>query len=909
VTGSTYFLRNITQLGKIGHFEINRNLIAECYSNQVSSGGCIRRDISSALIPTADLIILHATLFALKPRSACSDRQPTLGGNGMKKKVSRRGCLIPIGLFVLLAVLAAGWWLYSQTRQGVTAMIPQSPVLVDLLNPANGTQVTSGEPVTVDAQALGIDPLASLELWVDGQPYGQQALSDGSPGPTKATWTWPAATPGIHLLFVRAHDVKGRTGQSTQVIVTVAPGLTQLPAAKDETLASIGHQFGFPPDQMAAANPGLDPQQPLSQGQDVNLPTGGSGAGNGGGPPAPPVPPSEPTQSPKPAPGPLSFWLQAHVFNLISPQTQPSGPDLSVGVNNCKVQLYITPKSDNASGFIVYRWLVGEPGFTKAATLGPGKAGVPILFEDPTPAQSGVNALYYVGAFNAAGEGLSKLVAVASFMYDCKPSGNAIINMVHWQIQMKDSVDQAYCYQSNGDGTWKRMPADPFSFFPGQADGYQALLLTGESNKETLSLECWGWAGGVLKYLGKGQTSFETFQPPDQLTIDATGFQAAGIPQGSPQMKTLGGSPPPGGENLEVPAPYALREATSVYDCASHYGGNFWANQVCDKLINGPIQEYYTLVWDWQPVNTTCWPGNPCKQIVNKIDGFKIYEIDQGKYNLLKDIPNPDQKVTAIPIPWGARCYVVHAYANVPLVGVMNSLFSQIFCPGQQPTPQKMILKPTNLITTTDNFIVGKCSGTGGLGGENVNMSDASNEILVGLDEWVDPPNVSDCVDQHNYAGGIKFDLNAIPKSSGGKPLIVKATLRFTKGKSYNLYKENTASNEIPPLCATTLGFSRVDWTNWSPGDALLGKTPSLGSPLQMTPITTIVPYKNEIDVTGIVSDWVLHPALNKGFVMSSSWETLVQRNVIAANANHRECWNHLNNLELEIQFFTPPLP
>jgi hypothetical protein len=42
---------------------------------------------------------------------------------------------------------------------------------------------------------------------------------------------------------------------------------------------------------------------------------------------------------------------------------------------------------------------------------------------------------------------------------------------------------------------------------------------------------------------------------------------------------------------------------------------------------------------------------------------------------------------------------------------------------------------------------------------------------------------------------------------------------------------------------------------------------------------------------------------------MSSSWETLVQRNVIAANANHRECWNHLNNLELEIQFFTPPLP
>jgi hypothetical protein len=220
-----------------------------------------------------------------------------------------------------------------------------------------------------------------------------------------------------------------------------------------------------------------------------------------------------------------------------------------------------------------------------------------------------------------------------------------------------------------------------------------------------------------------------------------------------------------------------------------------------------------------------------------------------------------------------------------------------------------MILKPTNLITTTDYFLVGKCGGTGALGGENVNMSEGSNEILVGLDEWVDPPNVSDCVDQHNYAGGIKFDLNAIPKSSSGKPLIVKATLRFTKGKSYNLYKENTASNEIPPLCATTLGFSRVDWTKWSPGDALLGKTLSLGSPLQTTPIATIVPYKNEIDVTGIVSDWVLHPALNKGFVMSSSWNTLVQRNVIATNAKHRECWNHLNNLELEIQFFTPPLP
>jgi hypothetical protein len=198
----------------------------------------------------------------------------------MNKRSILRGCLLA-GLPVLL-VLAAGLWWISRSRFPAAETPPQSPVLVFLISPTSGDEFTVGDYLPVTVRTIAPEDIVSAELFVDGQSLGVVYAS-----PEDAWWTWQAWPAGIHTLMARATAADGQVGESQTVIVNVLAGggLIRISAEEGQTLEQIGANYGVHPDQMAAANPHVDPSEPLPGGFSVRVPDGGSEGrtGEGGG--------------------------------------------------------------------------------------------------------------------------------------------------------------------------------------------------------------------------------------------------------------------------------------------------------------------------------------------------------------------------------------------------------------------------------------------------------------------------------------------------------------------------------------------------------------------------------------------------------------------------------------------------
>jgi len=196
----------------------------------------------------------------------------------MNRQKFLRGCLVAglLGLFLLAA--GGGWWYYrSHYLRSETP--PDSPVFVFLLSPISGEEVEAGNFVPVRLQAVAPEPIQSSELFMDGQSLGVVTES-----PESGLWAWHAWPLGLHTLFARATAADGQVGQSQTVIVNVLArdGLMEISAEEGQTLEQIGEGFGVPADQMAEANPEMEPSQPLTGGQPVQVPVGEGNGGDGG---------------------------------------------------------------------------------------------------------------------------------------------------------------------------------------------------------------------------------------------------------------------------------------------------------------------------------------------------------------------------------------------------------------------------------------------------------------------------------------------------------------------------------------------------------------------------------------------------------------------------------------------------
>jgi hypothetical protein len=461
------------------------------------------------------------------------------------------------------------------------------------------------------------------------------------------------------------------------------------------------------------------------------------------------------------------------------------------------------------------------------------------------------------------------------------PNGPELV--IKWQFTPLDKVDNSYCYQSLGGDSWQKIPADPFSFFPGD-EWLQSYLPTGQQLE--LMMECWGWQGDTLKYLGEGQTNLDYAQIPEELIIAGAGFQMDGLPE----QKPLGGG---GGQlgDLQVPPPFALREAESVDDCAAHMSGQYY---FCE-FMNSQVKWDYALVWEWQP--KFCWPGTDCPW-ADHVDGYWVYEMDTSLQNPLwiKDIPNYSEHMAPVPLPWGAKCYGVVAYANLLTSEGFKTKTSDFatYCPGEPPQPEKVVLTPSDWLSSEGMWINEGCDNWA----DAFRLKPTGTQVVAGFFLFAD----DEYCDIKQGSGTAAIAFNNIGIMLPPEAVVQRATLRFKQvGVKYDGPFDVALGNFSPPSCATRVGKAKSDWTALSSGHFINPDT--LGP--YYSPYTSIG-WDLSPDVTSTVLGWMDNPSSNHGFVLIADPADLVNNYTFESGWDIKICYSQYDSIELEIEYFTP---
>lgn len=502
--------------------------------------------------------------------------------------MNTRKMLIGCGVALLVGLLLVAVGLVVSTllpKKGQPATTGPA-ILVNINLPLNGAKLPLNEPVSVYAEAVGGSTVHDLELWVDGA-FSPTKMDSSPPdrSPLNAVWLWKPAEEGVHRLIVRALGPGGEAVNSNVVRVSVLPR-DQIAALHVATLAA--DQL---PPSIAAPEVGA----------------AGAPEGSGGGvPEPPPLPPEPPPQPQDPAPGPVGT------------------PGLQGTVNGCDVNLLIQDNSDDEDGFYLYRFDPTSTGFTRVATLDKhaGTGAFPYL----DPGLGLGNHTYYITSFVGVAETGSTLINLEITEPQCAAASPQAFGLQDAILTTTKAVDKIYCYLSVNGGPWSRIPPGSNTFiFPSPAgfdlgDYLNNLISPPPPGGVTLELECWGWSGGTLVYLG--YLKQEVGAGPVELI--AQDFSLIG--QG---LEIVGPETSPSNPSPQIAAPYNVNFAADFDDCIAHTGGVF-TEQVAADICNSTKIGFTILTWHWLP---GCWfpkPGETCPYTVEDIEGYHIYRQTPG---------------------------------------------------------------------------------------------------------------------------------------------------------------------------------------------------------------------------------------------------------------------------------------
>jgi hypothetical protein len=330
-----------------------------------------------------------------------------------------------------------------------------------------------------------------------------------------------------------------------------------------------------------------------------------------------------------------------------------------------------------------------------------------------------------------------------------------------------------------------------------------------------------------------------------------------------------------------IPPPYALREPKNLSDCESH-GGDA---TLCEDILNAHVKSDIVLEWEWQPGNN--WPGTPPTWI-NDINGYEIYEIDpsNNSQKYMKEVNPASLKVTALPLPWGARCYGVQAYAEGVQFG--GIIFSDMvtYCPGQPPAMQQVFEEPSDWLTSGGEWFSQDCN----LKTPFFSFDDHP-VVLVGR---YTTDYDGGCVRDGSYSGAVMFPVAPLPPGA----VLQKALLRFS-----TLVMDYGAPfvpiNIEPEACVSELGSSIQDWTGL--GDANHYSHTELAGPAFYNPYSSLPGwFLSDTDVTAQVHVWLKYPENNHGFIL------IPMDPPYPTGGGTGKCLSGLGNFQLEIDFYAP---
>lgn len=574
--------------------------------------------------------------------------------------MNSRKLLLGCGIVLVLGlgVVVVGGIIASFLIPNVDQQLPPGAVsiLVNINLPLNGAQLPLNEPVSIYAEAVSEQPVHDLELWVDG--VLNPAKTGSSPAdnsPLSAVWSWTPNEEGINRLLVRAIGAVGEVANSNVVRVSVLPR-EDIASLKGEPIpGDLLPPVGDPAEIAALDNLQGTPQPPPSP--PPSMPS----------PPPPQVPAQPPGNPPQPGWPPIEYiiWWQKIIGNLIQ-ITPPTAPALQGAPNKCDGALLIQDNADDETGFFIYRFDPNSTGFKRIATLDkyPGKGAFAYI----DPGLSLGNHLYYIASFNGAGESPSNLINLKVTDPQCAAGNPQVIGLQDAKLKTTKAVDKVYCYLSVDQGPWNRIPPGQNTFITPTGGEFDlgkylnTLISPPPPGGVTLELECWGWSGNTLVYLGYIKKSFGT-GPIQWIGQD---FELIGNSVIQQMIEGMLGPPP----QMNIAPPANLIFAKDYKDCMEHAAKDFVSQILSGAICKSAMKNGYTvLTWFWWST-IGCWPGDPnCPYNVTKIDGYHVYKLSPGNQPVLIDtLTNPDQKMSAIPPQQGLFIqpqYYVRAYQNI----------------------------------------------------------------------------------------------------------------------------------------------------------------------------------------------------------------------------------------------------
>lgn len=402
-----------------------------------------------------------------------------------------------------------------------------APPYVVVTTPSAAVAQSPGSTLLVLATAFGRAPIRRTELWLDDRMHAvQDSISAAGEEPLTIHFNLEVPA-GVHLLVVRAIDVRGLMGQSIPIAVI---GAQQAPLAEKfavvrvapgEDLASFAAAHSTQPAVLQSLNPALG-DAPLLAGSLIVVPAlpvtpAFSGAAaqlavpstvNPASPSGVVGQDSPPLAAISPALLPVSSWLTLGVVD-VSPPTAPSG--LQATIQDCKVTLSWIDHATNEASYQV--WMAGGNQPARAiATLKAATSGQ-VWFQFPAPALG--LADFWVEAVNLWGHTPSNIVAV-TVDTTCPVASVTQLELELLDLHTAAEYDRLYAYVSLEEQPAVRLPTVASTFIAltgGQGDLGKAL---GSDTKWSvpipadgvlnLSGEWWGWAGQELSKLGTFDT-------------------------------------------------------------------------------------------------------------------------------------------------------------------------------------------------------------------------------------------------------------------------------------------------------------------------------------------------------------------------------------------------------------------
>lgn len=463
-----------------------------------------------------------------------------------------------IGIAIFLLLVSAAYYGYRQIPSIAEQLPPGStPIQISITHPKNNTGWPLNYAIPIQIAAIGVEPITSVELFVNGTLYGTQQIEDQSTNQQYLTlWEWQPGISGKFILVVRALDVSGSTGISNPVLIEAGPAIkTGSPQIVEEgqTWEQISQETGLSIDEIQQTNPELDPQMDLVPGSQIIIPNPADPITNLNIIPALdpqslipaetetlPVADSESKNPPK-----WNFINEIKFFIKNSglkdsigsadpdeglPQAEPEQaspsppageegfipdvPDLLAHVNGCTVELSLSYlwKSGQVDGFFIYRSREGGD-FERIVTLPPFNGDYEDdeswAFEDTD--QYGVVS-YYLSAFNVYGEKAGPPETLLLDQTNCKSgrfslATNPKIDELG-DLVLPINVDTAYLYLQINDSQAIRVPEGDRMFLPGSGVKFNLntyldnLLEIRQLTDLNVHMEIWGWKGGELIHVG-----------------------------------------------------------------------------------------------------------------------------------------------------------------------------------------------------------------------------------------------------------------------------------------------------------------------------------------------------------------------------------------------------------------------